>query len=595
MASYSRNKAQMDRVKYDPNDDSKYWFARDKKRYQEYKLDRNKRKIAVKVEEYGMAATAGVALAAMASVGSLGGAAALGVGGAAVGYGVKKGIRGARALYHKGKAEKLRSLIERDDQNPGGRDPLAGWFGNLTLEDLNGLRFWIQKRRMSSWCYLSRSILYSLDRCLVARNDDQERRRRFCDAYRLANGELRFLLREVRAFNILMNDIEKKKLNKIFLPSWILLAFGENEPGNISRPHLGQINRCLQAVRKNLKKTVATDDGFNWTNDQYDQRIRALYEARQRRSGICGLDLLLFPMRENRRQRIREPGIGWDEEVSTVALEVLAELAFESVAAQGLGGLPGAIAEFGLAGAGIGFGFALMEATISILVELGNTNMEYGIMKRIGRLLRRCKVPPSPQSLLDFDESRQDPPEWVSKVDMGWYLEYMRMYVISLRTLLKDGGIFEGMIDTYVDLLKFADPRLEAKGTDIKTMDPRPFYDGDDRREQRINIVVESMVKRAQFLSMATLYNEYVGANWTLIKLVNWLHGRSQNPYDNINMNGLTYGESHLKSIIDWKNITPSSVTNYVREDRLMSRGAPARLRPPSQPERPFSGLEKKY
>jgi len=566
----------MNRVKYNPNDDNKYWFARDKKRYQEYKADRNKRKIAVKVEEFGMGAAAGAALAAMASVGTVGGAAALGAGGAAAGYGIKKGIRGARALHHRGKAQMLRNLIHNYDRKAWGpwesQDRILYRSDRVTLDDLNGMRFWIQKRRMSSWSYLSRSIIYSLDRFFVS-SDPEELRRRFCDAYRLANGELRFLLREVRAFNILLSEMERKWLRKIYSPGNILRALGEDDARAPQGTYRDQLNSCLGQLGKNLREKGSSRGDINIDTRRYNEIIRGLQKFKRDGDEVNGLDLLIFPVEKMKLgvRQPREPGLGWGDEVSTLSLEIVSEIVFESLALLELGGMAGAIGELGVAGAGVGLAFVLAELIISIVAELTNTRMEYGIMKRTHNVFVQCKVPP--RALVKFNESQRDL-DWFANVDMGWYLEYMRMYVISLRTLLKDAGVFETMIDTYVELFE---PDPQRASTDITRLGSlRHNFD----MQFNIEVLVEKLAKRVQFLSMAAVYNDYLDSIWTLIKLVNWLHGRSRNPYHNIHMRGLNYSESHLKSVMEWKKITKSSIRNYVTEAKLMSRGAQARPRP---------------
>ena len=503
-----------DDVDYNNKDDGAFWHKEDKWEYQKYKLDRNKRKIVMRVGgDVGCGIATGAILAGI-TASSMGVGIGAGATGAALAYAGKKMERNVRALAGKvsGNVGLMRKVTtEKINRPPISNDALWRQLRtrDVDKDTINRMRFWIQKRRMSSWSYLCRIIIEHLNEHLKNQTTDVEH---LCHAYRIANGELRFCLKEAIGFNSIINCFERNVVHYYLDAKSVTSALKTLDKDNLDT--LTKWTRKEGVRPKEDKKGELTLNNILTGLDKWKP--------------ACGLDWPILP-----RDRRGTKEIAWFDRDS--AGETMSMLAFEIVGdmiwGESMPGIFGQVAGSALdKGAGpafgclgIGLGLAILESVANVFVEKFNAAKEFEIMRNVGIAFEGAGV--TPWDMLKSKNCLG----LLKKVDVGTYLRYLELSVIAMRTLLKDGGMFEAMTDRFCGLIRYRSHRgLTSTKWGRKTLKQTPsgkraFKEAYREYWSRINAdeLLELVSERMQYHVFALIYNNYLLTISCIVKLVN--------------------------------------------------------------------------
>ena len=465
------------RKEYDKEKQYRYWFRRfDNPRLERYRADRNKRKIlASEPLRYGASAGA-AATAAAAGLTVLTAGTAAGVGAAAAGtaYATKKGWRWGRTLYAK-TAKRNIIKLGQDIENEHAvftvkiKKQLSGKSG-----DVEQMRFWINKRRISRVCYLIRMILKSYKNSIKYKDEKMWTCR--CNLFRLTNGELRRCLEEINMFNIVLNRVEEEYINKIFSPQWVKAQL-EKEDGTVVGKRLKKMYRerfgivtfklknfegCFKTYLDALGSRHANGNGFAIFHG-----IQAkLEEMIKKGKGQKALDYL--------KEFLSDEAVIAPTEA---ALTVGKESGFAEI-------FSGEV--FSLF---IGTGFAIVEAFCNYLIEAKNLKNEVTVYRSLsGKLFNKQGI------ISDLYETSES-------------IKNFDMLIIALRTMLKDGGMFEEMIDRFRELY-----------TKAQEIEKKPHENRQDLKR-----FIESYEAYLAYLAYKKVYNDYMQTIRKVIETVNQL------------------------------------------------------------------------
>ena len=496
---------------YDKDKQYRYWFRRfDNPRLERYRADRNKRKIlASEPLRYGGSAGA-AATAAAAGLTAVTAGTAVGVGVAAAGtaYASKKGWRWGRTLYARTAKKNIMKLGKKIESGPTSFTPelkkqLSGKKG-----DVEQMRFWINKRRISRVCYLIRMILKSYKNSIKYNRENNKEKMWTCrcNLFRLTNGELRRCLEEINKFNSVLNWVEDEYINKIFSPQWVKIQLEEKDSKKVGM-RLAKMYREKFGIYTFKSKLFV---------EHYKPYLLLLGHF-ENRNGFA----IFNGIQANLEEMIKK-GKGQK------ALDYLKEFASDEAviapmeAALTAGKESGFIEIFkGELGAfGIGTDFAIVEAFCNYLIEAKNLKNEVIVYRSLSkRLFNKEGI------ISDLYENNES-------------IKNFDKLIIALRTMLKDGGMFEEMIDRFRELYKKA-----------QEIEKRPHENPGDLKK-----FIDGYEAYMAYMAYKKVYNDYLQTIRKVIETVNdqpFIKGKGMENMSSRNLSRIGNKEEEAFDVIE--------------------------------------------
>jgi len=464
---------------YDKDNQYRYWFRRfDNVRLEFYRAKRNKRKLlAAEPLRYGAAAGAGATAAAIGLTAATAGAAAgVGAAGAGVAYVSKKGWRWGRVGAAKGGKKRVIQLGEIL-QNTLGKGVRAerrdfNSMGKGLCQDLERMRFWINKRRISRLCYLVRMILEDYKQ--IGSANQKKRRIAKCNAFRLTNGELRRCLEEINKFNIVLNWVEDKHLNQVFSAATVKGQLSDADPEEVA-------NRIVRMYREQFAIDYDTQNLRSYWPTYMGALSTGAHHMENGFAIFAGVDVILNGLTQKRAKK-------------DLLTDAVKQFLFDEAAIAPTEAILTAGKDFGFAEAfvegadgwaalGIGTVFALVEALATQLMEYFNLKMEIDFYRQT-----RPEI---------FDKSKIKN----LKREQEQANRNYEKFIIALRTMLKDGGMFEEMINQFRSLYKKAGEYSKSP--------------------QNLDSFIDGYATYLKYAGYRKVYNEYLKAIERVILAVN--------------------------------------------------------------------------